>query len=732
MNKNDAIDFRQIVTQARDAIFSTNESFVITSWNPAAERLYGYKAQTVIGTPLGLLLRSSISKLERSLQLEALQRDGYHKGDYEFFDKDGSPLYIHASITVLKGPRGEIIGYVAIHQNISDRKMVEEHLKQFNSALEEQVINKSAQLTSIFERITDAFVALDMNMCYTYMNRKAGEIFHRNPALMLGKHIWTEFPEGVGLPFYHAYHEAMKKQAYIRLEDYYPPYDRWFENHIYPSPDGLSIFFRDITEQKLIEQQARLSSQRLSLHLTNSPLAVVEWDTESIITTWSEQAQRIFGWSKEEAQGKSIEELKLVHEEDVTDVNNVIGELFKGATATFKGVNKNYTKDGNVIFCEWYSSVLTDHEGKIISCMSLVQDITERRKAEEALKVNEHQLSLIYNSGTDILFLLQVDGERYRFISVNEAFKKATGLPAERILNKFVEEVIPSPSSELVMEKYREAIQTGQAVSWEEETEYPAGVKTGLVNVTPVYDERGHCIRLVGSVHDITPGKIAQAELREKNEQLRQLSAHLQEIREEERANIAREIHDELGERLTGIRLDISWLQNHLPSSANEVQKKFPDLLQMVDDTIKTVRKISSDLRPSILDDFGLVDALEWQAMEFQKRTGIVCGVKSFLKRNINNKKIDITLFRIFQESLTNVLRHSHAKSVCAQLLEQDNHLEFTITDNGVGMDLETIREKKTLGLIGMKERVFMVNGDYNISSEPGKGTTITVLVPVS
>src|SRR5215470_2226228 len=116
--------------------------------------------------------------------------------------------------------------------------------------LEEQIRQKTAEVRDIFERISDAFVALDKNWCYTYMNKKAGEIFDRDPAAMIGKHIWTEFPEGIDQPFYRAYYKAMDEQEYIHLEEYYAPYDRWFENHIYPSSNGLSIFFRDVTERK--------------------------------------------------------------------------------------------------------------------------------------------------------------------------------------------------------------------------------------------------------------------------------------------------------------------------------------------------------------------------------------------------------------------------------------------------------------------------------------------------
>ena len=288
----------------------------------------------------------------------------------------------------------------------------------------------------------------------------------------------------------------------------------------------------------------------------------MEWDVNLIITSWSEQAEAIFGWSRAEVVGKSVEKLNLVYEEDVEEVNNVLNKLSAGKINSQKVINRNNTKSGRIITCEWYNSVLKNDDGKIISCMSLVQDITEKKKAEETLAVNEQQLNLIYNSGTDILFLLSVEqNDRYKFITINNAFKNSTGLTSDQILNKYVDEVIPNPSLKLVLKKYKEAIQTKKTLHWEEVTEYPAGTKIGLVSVTPIYDANQVCIRLVGSVHDITENKRAEAELKEKNEQLRSLSAHLQEVREEERANIAREIHDELGERLTGIRLDISWIE---------------------------------------------------------------------------------------------------------------------------------------------------------------------------
>jgi PAS domain S-box-containing protein len=731
MQQIDFNHFLQIVQQASDAMFSTDKDLIVTSWNAAAEKLYGFKEKEVIGAKLGTILKSSPEQLIDVIEdLDVLQENGFQQGEYCYTNKFRETIYIQASVTVLRGSDGNISGYVARHRNISERKM-EEKLTTLNAGLEEQVKEKAAQLTTIFERITNAFVALDSKECYTYMNKRAGELLNRDPATMIGKHIWTEFPEGIGQPFYHAYREAMSKQHHIHLEEYYPPYNRWFENDIYPSPEGLSIFFRDITANKQIEEDARLSNQRLLLHLTNSPLASIEWNTDSVITSWSGQAEAIFEWTKEEAVGKTIEELNLVFAEDVDKVALVILALVSGSTTRLKFTNRNNTKTGRIIYCEWYNSVLKDDRGAVVSGLSLVQDVTEKQRAEEALTFNEQQLNLIYNSSSDILYLLSVEqNEKFKFISINDAFKKATGLTSEQIIDKYVEEVVPYPSSQLVREKYKYAIEIKDTVQWEEVTSYPTGIKTGLVSITPVFNNNDVCISLVGSVHDITENKRAEVELLEKNEQLRNLSAHLQDIREEERANIAREIHDELGERLTGIRLDISWIENQL-LLAKPVKDKFRTLTQLVDDTIKTVRKISTELRPSILDDFGLVDALEWQAAEFEKRTGISCKVSSFINEHLSNKKIEITLFRVFQESLTNVVRHAKARHVVAEFLKQKNTINFIIKDDGVGMDMDKVKGEQTLGLVGMKERVLMVNGTFNVTSEIGSGTIVTVSVPL-
>ena len=236
---------------------------------------------------------------------------------------------------------------------------------------------------------------------------------------------------------------------------------------------------------------------------------------------------------------------------------------------------------------------------------------------------------------------------------------------------------------------------------------------------------------LLGMGIDISDRKKAEDKLRDYSEQLRQLSAHLQHIREEERIDIAREIHDELGQQLTVLKMDISWLKKRIVSKEEKVQQKMNDLMDVIDNTVKTVRKISSDLRPSMLDDLGLVAALEWHSQEFEKRSGIKTKFNSALRDLDLPVDTATAMFRIFQESLTNIARHADASSVTASLKLNNGQLMMQIKDNGKGFSVNGIQNKKTLGILGMRERVNLMNGDYLIESEPGKGTIVRVTIPV-
>lgn len=229
--------------------------------------------------------------------------------------------------------------------------------------------------------------------------------------------------------------------------------------------------------------------------------------------------------------------------------------------------------------------------------------------------------------------------------------------------------------------------------------------------------------------------KRAEQELALSLEQLRALATHLQSVREEERTLIAREIHDELGQSLTGLKFDLFRLESLLtkgdPASLQLCQEKVHSMLELINSTIQLGRKIATQLRPGILDDLGLVDALEWQAQEFQSRTGIRCEFTALPAKFTLDPNRSTALFRIFQETLTNVARHAQADLITTALRIQDEELWLTIQDNGRGITEAETRNHQSLGLLGMRERVMVFGGNIYIAGQSGKGTTVTVRLPL-
>jgi signal transduction histidine kinase len=222
----------------------------------------------------------------------------------------------------------------------------------------------------------------------------------------------------------------------------------------------------------------------------------------------------------------------------------------------------------------------------------------------------------------------------------------------------------------------------------------------------------------------------AQERLRRSHDQLRALTGHLRFVREEERTRIAREVHDELGQALTGLKLDLSWLAGK-DLGERALQRKIKAMAARVDDTILTVRRIATELRPGVLDNLGLAAAIEWQAAEFQERTAIRCDVRIEVKETVWDREFNTMCFRIFQETLTNIVRHAKATRVDVRLSQVDHELVLTVRDNGRGISEEEVVHARSIGLIGMRERVAQVGGQVFFFGLPDRGTTVTMRVPM-
>ena len=227
-------------------------------------------------------------------------------------------------------------------------------------------------------------------------------------------------------------------------------------------------------------------------------------------------------------------------------------------------------------------------------------------------------------------------------------------------------------------------------------------------------------------------GQLAQAyrDLRISFEQLRALASRLQEVREEERTSIAREIHDELGQALTALKMDVVWLMQRLPEGSKPWLAKTDSMLKLIDNTISAVRRIAAELRPGMLDDLGLVAAIEWQAQEFQGRTGVECQVLLPTDDVALDEEHSTAVFRIFQETLTNIARHANATRVSVKLERTAQEIVLEVQDNGKGLEEAAVFSTRSLGLLGMKERALLLGGGLEVHGSQGKGTTVTLRIP--
>jgi PAS domain S-box-containing protein len=371
----------------------------------------------------------------------------------------------------------------------------------------------------------------------------------------------------------------------------------------------------------------------------------------------------------------------------------------------------------NNIFNRAY--IVYDESGTPVRMLGAMQNITLQKKIQHQIIFEKELSDTVINSLPGVFYMFN---DKLKFIRWNKNLLKITGFMPEEIANINPVDFVPLEQQETVAAKIANVFKTG-------EDTVEADLYTKDKKRIP-YFFTGMAINFNGENCMMGVG-IDVSEKKRSQEELKRLNNYLQNIREEERGRIAREIHDDLGQQLTGLKMEMSLIMKKIHPENIELKSKIEDSIQLVDNAVKSVRRIATQLRPSILDDLGLVAALEWLSEEFEKRYHIKTNFSA--GTNIKNIHPDtsIALFRIYQESLTNILRHSKATEVNATLSEENDVLRLSVSDNGIGFEVENMNTFTTLGLIGIKERTNLIGGSLHIESKKDEGTSLLVSVPL-
>ncbi len=366
----------------------------------------------------------------------------------------------------------------------------------------------------------------------------------------------------------------------------------------------------------------------------------------------------------------------------------------------------------------------------------LQNEIAERKRAEEALSHQTSILQSILDSMADAVIVVDAEGKLLLF---NPAAEQIHGMsPTDAARDESMgryglylpDMVTPYPANKLPLARVLHGEVADAVEIFVRHPNAPKGIWVSA-NARPLNGEDGVLQGGVAVIRDITASKLAEQELRSSREQLRNLSTYLESVREEERTRIAREIHDELGQAMTALKMDLSWLSKRLPKDQEPLVEKSKSMSKLVDMTVQTVQKISAELRPGLLDDLGLVAAIEWQAGQFRERTGIECEAALDPDSISLDRERSTMFFRILQEALTNVTRHSQATKVKIGLIKRERKLMLKVRDNGKGITKSQISNAKSLGLIGMRERVRPWRGEVKIRGVQNKGTILVVSMPL-
>lgn len=491
--------------------------------------------------------------------------------------------------------------------------------------------------------------------------------------------------------------------------------DLFFQKQSISNYAGLLKQYAD----KLKKSNATLlkSEEKYRSYVENDPDGVFLVDKNGKYIEVNEAACTITGYEKEELIGMFIQDMFL--QESYDSGMGFIDKVRKTGVSNFEAVFKR--KNGTSQWLTIDAVRLSEEQ-----FLGYVKDITERKLAEEALKESEHRFRSFFELTADMVAIADIDGY---FTDINSSWTNVLGYSIKELMGRPFIEFVHSQDIEKTKSIIKEKIQKGETVlSFENRYVKKDGGIVWLEWNSQPQMQKGVSFSIA---RDITERKKAEEKLQNSLDQLHQLTQYIEQVRENERVAISRELHDDLGQSLTAVKIELGLIKKKVFDS--EALVRIDKVAFLVSETIKTVQRLTSQLRPQILEDLGLEAAIEWHLKEFSERNGVEYLLDLDEDTSIYiSPGASLIVFRIMQESLTNIARHSKATRAEIRLVIVDNQIDFRILDNGIGITEPEINSSKSFGLIGMKERAASIGGSLEIRQIIGTGTEIVLKIPVN
>lgn len=715
--------FREVYESSLDAIFIEDANGQVRDVNPAACKLHGLSRDQLIGKNVRDLVppehRDLIDRdYPKLLSGELTQTEGLS------LHADGTVVPVELSVSRMNfGGQPALLLHV---RDITERKRVQDALR---ASEERYRLLFEKNLAGVFQSTPDGTI-IDCNEAFVRMFGYASK------AQLLACRAEDFYPPGERTSFLKDLYSNRSLTGYeLQLKRKDGSIIWGYENValLPPGPQGESIIqgtIVDFTELKEAEHALRDSEARLENAQARAKVGDWERDLRTMKGTWSKQMYRMFNLDPDTEPPNFNEFLRLLHP---GDRHKLIDCVAQAATMTGPSFIE-YRTNPSLGPVRWYSSTLVavrDQSGDVTHLAGTLIDITELKLAEEAIRTSEERFRAVVEQAPDGIFVRERDD---RIVDVSPAACAMSGYSREELLTRngldlYPEHEHPRVAAAIARVRRGEAVLEERQFRRKDGTIFPCEVSAQLMRDG----------RILKFVRDISERKRAEEEREELNreveashQRLEALSRRLLEVQETERRYLARELHDEIGQVLSAISVNLKIASTKV---GPEALPRMNESIAMVDRAVEQVRNLSLDLRPAVLDDFGLEAALRWYAQSQAERGGYTVSVKATPAVVEPPADLRNACFRIAQEALTNVVRHAAANQVWIVLEQNEHEMRFTIRDDGLGFDATSAQMRASrggsLGLLSMRERAELLGGRVEIRSEPGRGTIVDVRIPV-